>query len=338
MCDEYPCIPYPQDRDDIGYDGIIEENMMICVEGYVGSERGGSGVKIEHQYLVTANGLEQLDDYPYDENLLNQARALDQRQRRLGMSGVPETMRAVVPGGHGGPDIPEYHDDWPTPNPKPGEVLIRVGVCGLNSTGINTCAAWYSRTGTDGIAEDGGKGGFDSADEDSGSRAGTPLTFPRIQGADVAGHIAAVGTGVDPGRIGQRVLIDPWLHGHGDWHLSENTWYFGLEFDGDFAVHIRVRAGNAIPVTRDLSDARLATFPATLTTAKHPVWRTAPQPGERAVISGPSGGAVTTAIQAGAGGILPAAGSGASARGVHHHDAYRQFRRDDGLIHAHHPR
>ena len=71
MCDEYPYVPYPQDWDDIGYDGIIEENMMICVEGYVGSDRGGSGVKIEHQFLVTANGLEQLDDYPYDENLLS---------------------------------------------------------------------------------------------------------------------------------------------------------------------------------------------------------------------------------------------------------------------------
>lgn len=70
MCDEYPYVPYPQDWNDIGYDGIIEENMMICVEGYVGSDRGGSGVKIEHQFLVTASGLEQIDTYPYDENLL----------------------------------------------------------------------------------------------------------------------------------------------------------------------------------------------------------------------------------------------------------------------------
>lgn len=44
--------------------------MMICVEGYVGSDRGGSGVKIEHQFLVTANGLEQLGSSPNDENPL----------------------------------------------------------------------------------------------------------------------------------------------------------------------------------------------------------------------------------------------------------------------------
>ena len=71
MCDEYPFVPYPQDWEALGYDGVIEENMMICVEGYVGSDRGGCGVKIEHQFLVTATGLEQLDVYPYDENLLS---------------------------------------------------------------------------------------------------------------------------------------------------------------------------------------------------------------------------------------------------------------------------
>lgn len=71
MCDEYPFVPYPQDWDHLGYDGVIEENMMICVEGYVGSDRGGCGVKIEHQFLVTASGLEQLDIYPYDEKLLS---------------------------------------------------------------------------------------------------------------------------------------------------------------------------------------------------------------------------------------------------------------------------
>ena len=31
----------------------------------------GCGVKIEHQFLVTSTGLEQLDVYPYDENLVD---------------------------------------------------------------------------------------------------------------------------------------------------------------------------------------------------------------------------------------------------------------------------
>jgi len=39
---------------------------------------------------------------------------------------IPKTMRAVVLTGHGGLDKLEYHDDWPTPAPGPGEVLVRV--------------------------------------------------------------------------------------------------------------------------------------------------------------------------------------------------------------------
>lgn len=33
------------------------------------------------------------------------------------------------------------------------------------------------------------------------------MTLPRIQGADVCGRIVAVGTGVSPSRIGQRVIV-----------------------------------------------------------------------------------------------------------------------------------
>ncbi len=213
------------------------------------------------------------------------------------MTSIPETMRAVVLVGHGGLDKLEYHEDWPTPTPAPGEVLIKVGACGLNNTDINTRTAWYSKTVTDGITDAGGKGGFDSADEATGSWSNTPLTFPRIQGADVAGRIVAVGEKVSSSRIGQRVVIDPWLHGYGDWHLPENTGYYGSECDGGFADYTTVRADNAVPVTSALSDAELASFPTVLTTAEHLVWRTGLQPGEWVVITGASGGVGTTAIQ-----------------------------------------
>ena len=62
---------------------------------------------------------------------------------------------------------------------------------------------------TEGITEAGGKGGFAAADAATGSWSNKPLAFPRIQGADVAGRVAAVGPGVDPGRIGERVIVDP---------------------------------------------------------------------------------------------------------------------------------
>jgi len=53
----------------------------------------------------------------------------------------PANMRAVVVTGHGGLDKLEYREDWPTPKPGPGEVLIKVDACGVNNTDINTRTA-----------------------------------------------------------------------------------------------------------------------------------------------------------------------------------------------------
>jgi hypothetical protein len=41
-----------------------------------------------------------------------------------------------------------YRTDWPRPDPGPGEVLIKVGACGLNNTDINTREGWYSKAVT----------------------------------------------------------------------------------------------------------------------------------------------------------------------------------------------
>ena len=81
---------------------------------------------------------------------------------------VPETMRAVVLTGHGGLDKLDYREDWPTPVPRAGEVLVRVGACGLNNTDINTRTAWYSKTRQPGYYRAKVvKTGFAEADADS---------------------------------------------------------------------------------------------------------------------------------------------------------------------------
>lgn len=210
---------------------------------------------------------------------------------------VPSFMRAVVLTGHGGLDKLVYREDWPTPRPRPGEVVIKVGACGLNNTDINTRTAWYSKSVTDGITDSGGKRGFETADGDTGSWGNATITFPRIQGADVAGTIVAVGHDVDPARVGARIIIDPWILGTGDWMDTRRSLYFGSECNGGYAEYTKVRSENAIAITSELSDADLATFPCAYTTAENLVSRTGPKPGETVVIAGASGGVGSAAIQ-----------------------------------------
>ena len=68
LCDEWPFIGYPEnnytDYSNGDYSGFFEENMMICVESYVGEVGGKEGVKLENQYVVTKNGLKLLSTLP----------------------------------------------------------------------------------------------------------------------------------------------------------------------------------------------------------------------------------------------------------------------------------
>ncbi len=68
MCDEWPFIKYPNhDYSNGDFSGIFEENMMICLESYVGEVEGKEGVKLEDQYLVTKNGLELLTNLSLEQ-------------------------------------------------------------------------------------------------------------------------------------------------------------------------------------------------------------------------------------------------------------------------------
>lgn len=73
MTGEYPYILHLQDFLDSGYDGVVEENMTLCIESYLGAPDGGEGVKLEEQYLITADGPERLSTYPFDDRLLGRA-------------------------------------------------------------------------------------------------------------------------------------------------------------------------------------------------------------------------------------------------------------------------
>lgn len=74
MHGESPFIPHLQDFDTYGSDGIIEPNMVLCIESYIGEVGGAEGVKLEEEVWVTENGVERISRYPFDDDLLGPQR------------------------------------------------------------------------------------------------------------------------------------------------------------------------------------------------------------------------------------------------------------------------
>lgn len=190
-------------------------------------------------------------------------------------------MRAVLLTRHGGPEALEYREDVPDPEPGPGEVRIRVRAAALNNTDL------WTREGAYGAADD--------PDAVHGWRR-EAFVFPRIQGADVAGEIDAVGAGVPAARIGERVLVDPMIY-DGDERALVDTDYLGSERDGGFAELVTVPAANAHAVESDLDDAELASLPTAATTAMRMLGRAGLVAGETVLVTGASGGVGSAAVQ-----------------------------------------
>lgn len=199
---------------------------------------------------------------------------------------LPNTMRAVVTMGHGGLEQMVLRADWPRPEAAPGEVLIRVGACGLNNTDVNTRSGWYSKAVTEATTGE----GFEQATENDPTWGGSPLTFPRIQGADVCGEIVAVGDGVDPARIGERIISDNWLRDPDAPEDMNKSGYFGSERDGGFAEYTTMPTQNARAVKSDLSNAELATFSCSYSTAEGMLTRAQVTERDTVLVPGASGG------------------------------------------------
>jgi NADPH:quinone reductase-like Zn-dependent oxidoreductase len=199
-------------------------------------------------------------------------------------------MRAVLLTGHGGYDKLDLRDDVPVPKPGAGEVLIKVGAAGVNNTDINTRIGWYSKAVAE-ATEAGAASGIAGAKDDGWS--GAAFQFPRIQGADACGRIVVVGSEVDPGRIGERVLVMPNLQGSGRFDIR----YFGSEVDGAFADYACVPSANACVIDSSLSDAELASFPCAYATAENILTRIGVSAGEHVLVTGASGGVGSAAVQ-----------------------------------------
>ncbi|MGC6453477.1 MAG: alcohol dehydrogenase family protein [Candidatus Puniceispirillaceae bacterium] len=202
-------------------------------------------------------------------------------------------MTAMVTMGHGDFDKLVWHEDWPVPKAASDEVLVKVGACGLNNTDINTRTGWYSKT----VSEATTGGAYDEVGSDDPSWGGAAVTFPRIQGADVCGEIVAVGDGVDPARIGERVITDNWLRDPEDPLDKDRTGYYGSEHDGGFAEYATIPARNALAVRSDLSDAELATFSCSYSTAEGMLTRARVAETDTVLVPGASGGVGGAVVQ-----------------------------------------
>jgi NADPH:quinone reductase-like Zn-dependent oxidoreductase len=192
-------------------------------------------------------------------------------------------MHAVLLTGHGGMDKLAYRSDVPVPTPAPGEVLIEVSACGMNNTDV------WVRLGAYGTEQ--------NPDAVSSWRRGaTTLTFPRIQGADAVGRIAAVGDGVPAGRIGERIMLDFSMYNRDDDSLADID-YIGHGRDGGYAEYMTAPAENAHAVRTGMSDVELATFCCAYLTGEHMLDRARVGAGERVLITGASGGVGSGLIQ-----------------------------------------
>lgn len=206
---------------------------------------------------------------------------------------IPQTMTAMVTLGHGDLDQMVLHHDWPTPSPAAGEVLVQVKACGMNNTDVNTRTGWYSKAVT--AATNSTE--FGAIDDEDPAWGGAPISFPRIQGADVCGIIVAVGDGVDKARVGDRIITDNWLRDPADPDDMLKTGYFGSERDGGFAQFTTLPSQNALAVTSDLSDAELATFSCSYVTAEGMLTRANVTQRDTVLVPGASGGVGGALVQ-----------------------------------------
>jgi NADPH:quinone reductase-like Zn-dependent oxidoreductase len=198
-------------------------------------------------------------------------------------------MQAVRLHGHGGTDQLRL-EDVPPPRIGEQEVLVRVYFCGLNHSDLNLRRGTFY--------------GLEAAAGQVGWRQ-TPLQFPLIPGSDIAGVVAAAGAEVSDPRVGDPVVLYPYVACgqcpaclRGDDHLCPTVEYLGSERDGGYAEFIAVPAHIAHRIPDGVSFEQAAALPVNFLTAWHMmVTRGRLRPGETAMITGASGGVGSACVQ-----------------------------------------
>ncbi|MGE5775804.1 MAG: zinc-binding dehydrogenase [Chloroflexota bacterium] len=193
-------------------------------------------------------------------------------------------MKAVLFRQHGGPDVLEY-TDFPSPEPKPGEALIRLRAAALNRMDVLVRNGWQ----------------------------GLKLELPHIDGADGAGEIVALSGALAETKreqevmlkVGDRVVIDANL-GCGkcefclagkdnmcsEWHLLGET------VRGTYAEYVALPVKQLYRLPDDFDFHQAAAAALVYQTAWHSlVKRGNLQKGETVLVVGAGGGVNTASVQ-----------------------------------------
>jgi len=111
-------------------------------------------------------------------------------EKNLPRLAVTKILASVMPRAYVGPLAPIQLREIPDPElPAQDWVTIRTDLCGV-------CGSDYKQVFMNGTLD---------------NPMTSVISFPQVLGHEVVGHIDRVGSEVDPSRVGQRVLLNPWL-------------------------------------------------------------------------------------------------------------------------------
>jgi NADPH:quinone reductase-like Zn-dependent oxidoreductase len=178
-------------------------------------------------------------------------------------------MKAIVLHEKGEPENLKY-EDWPDPEPRPGEVVVKLKAAALNHRDV-----WIRK----------------------GLYAG--LKFPIVLGSDGAGEVVALGDDAPQDLLGKDVVINPGMDWGNDPRVQHK--YFkilGLPDDGTYAQFVKMPFEYCHAKPAGLSWEEAAAIPlAGLTAYRAVVTRARVKAGDNVLVTGIGGGVSAFALQ-----------------------------------------
>jgi NADPH:quinone reductase-like Zn-dependent oxidoreductase len=190
-------------------------------------------------------------------------------------------VRGLTISAHGGLDQLEYRTDLPKPEPKRGEIRVRVKAAALNHLDLFVV----------------------------GGMPGVKITPPWILGGDATGVVDAIGdlSGISDNRlqVGDCVIINPGISDYtceyclsGEQSLCLKFGILGEHHPGTLAEYIVVPTRNARSISRDKPVEQAAAFTlATLTAWRMAVTRAQVKKSDNVLIWGIGGGVALAALE-----------------------------------------